>query len=263
MAKNKVLKEYGIATIKGALGAVPFVGTFLNEVTFDARSRVKQYRVNSFIEEFGKYIEDQGVEKISADNLDPEKVGDILEEVIISVTKTSAEHKRNVFKKILLKQFSEKGGEVDETLRFIKITNEITFLQLEILKVFHGLSDNLIRYKLHILKLEEELKEIEINKTNALQKFKRTSKTVQKLLDREIAIDKLLRRKKNALQKGDKNPNSHKTFGVHRDIYIVEVQDLIAKGLLFDFVVQTDLIDPNVLFGITKLGRRYLQYVLE
>lgn len=263
MSKNKVLKEYGIATIKGTLGAVPYVGTFLNEIVFDARSRLKQDRVNSFIEEFGKYIEELGIEKISPEELDPEKIGDILEEIITSVSKTSAEHKRNVLKKILLKQFNDKSEEVDETIRFIKITNEITLLQLKILEVFFRLSDNVIRYKLHILKLEEELQEIQTSKSEALKKYKITSKTVQNLIEREQEINKLLKKKISALQKGDKNPNFHKTFGVKRDIYIVEIQDLIAKGLLFDFAIQTDLVDPNVLFGITKLGRRYMQYILQ
>lgn len=49
MTKKLQTKEYGISTLKGMIGAIPFAGTFLNEVAFEARSRIKQERVNRFV----------------------------------------------------------------------------------------------------------------------------------------------------------------------------------------------------------------------
>lgn len=54
---NKILKdEYSLAALKGLIGAIPYAGTLLNEILFEARSRVKQERVNLFIIEFSEYL---------------------------------------------------------------------------------------------------------------------------------------------------------------------------------------------------------------
>src|SRR5258708_4350845 len=41
-------KEYALAMIKGAIGAIPYAGTLLNEAFFEARSRLKQARLEQF-----------------------------------------------------------------------------------------------------------------------------------------------------------------------------------------------------------------------
>ncbi|MCC6216131.1 MAG: hypothetical protein IT376_14805 [Polyangiaceae bacterium] len=43
------VKEYGLAVLKGAIGAIPFVGTAINEILFEARGRLKQARVEEFV----------------------------------------------------------------------------------------------------------------------------------------------------------------------------------------------------------------------
>lgn len=85
--------------------------------------------------------------------------------------------------------------------------------------------------------------------------------TAQKLNEQIKKYYRLIKRKRNALQRGSVNPNYHATFNLDREVYISEVQDLIAKGLLFDFALRTNVIDPFVHFGMTKLGRNYMKYV--
>ena len=261
MAKKEIIKEFGLSTLKGTIGAVPFAGTFLNEVLFEARSRLKQERINSFVEDFCNYVSINIKEDLQTDNLNPEKVGDILEEILISVSKTSANHKKEIFKKILLNQLTSDEVDFDETLYFINITNELSILQFQILSMFNKISDNLIKYKIHVLELEYELKQLESQKSELNKNKKDDSKLLLIILDREKKVNKLLKKKRTALQKGNLNPNFHKTFKVKREIFIVEIQGLIAKGLLFDLAQQTKMIEHNMLFGISKLGRRYMNYI--
>ena len=256
-------KEHKVSVVKGILGAIPYAGTFLNEVIFEARSRIKQERVNSFIEEFGVYIE--GVsDQFNFESIDSEQIGDVFEEIITSVSKTASNHKRKVFKQILLNQLSSQDIDTDETLRFINITNELTKSQLLILNAFNALSDNVLKYKVQIIELENEKQDIHNQISDIHSKYVESvgdDKRLSKLEERLKVIPRLIKKRRTALKTGKINPNSHKSFGLTREVYIIEVHDLIAKGLLFDFALKTQIIDPFVHFGITSLGRSFMNYI--
>jgi hypothetical protein len=252
-------KEYGISTLKGLIGAIPFAGTFLNEIAFEARSRIKQERVNNFIEQFSEYMNSHTQAPDDYGTLNEERISDVFEEIVISVSKTSAEHKHEVFKKILFNELRASNTDSDEILRFIRITNNLSAMQFKIISTFGLLGDNVLKYRVQILELDEERKSLNAEITKS--KEKNETHNIGKLTDRVKKIPGLIARKRNALQRGNVNPNSHKTFGITRSEYIVDIQDLIAQGLIFDFAVRTFLINPYEVFGITRLGRRYLNYI--
>ncbi len=260
MTKKLQQKEYGISTFKGLVGAIPFAGTMLNELAFEARSRIKQERVNSFIEEFSQFMKQHSDNDLDLESLNVEQISDVFEEIVIAVSKTSAEHKKSVFKQILFKQLSLPLVDTDETLRFINITNELTNNQFKILSAFSSLSDNVLKYKIQILELQKEREDLyrEIR-----SKDPKVFEQMEKLMLRKSKIPGLIKRKRNALRNGKVNPNYHTTFDLERKIYISEIQDLIAKGLLFDFVLKSQIIDPFVHFGITSLGRSYMSYISD
>ena len=137
-------KEYGLSVIKGATGAIPLYGPLLIEVSFEARSRLKQKRVNSFVREFSKYLEKNSSIHISRDDIKTDEFGDVFEEIIISVSKTSSDQKRDVFKKILASQMSSSCVSADTAQRYISITNQISELQFLILAEFSKLSDSVL-----------------------------------------------------------------------------------------------------------------------
>lgn len=263
MSKKLQQKEYGISTVKGLIGAIPFAGTFLNEVTFEARSRIKQERVNKFILEFGEFINKNSEKDYDLGSLNVEQISDVFEEILISISKTSAEHKRKVFQQILFKQLTSNNLETDETIRFINITNELTKTEFEILSAFNSLSDNVLKYKVQILELEEERKQLRIQIEDLNNEYVGNETKEERLNKRLKQIPRLIKQKRSALKNGDINPNYHVTFDLTREDYISEVQDLISKGLLFDFALRTQIIDPFVHFGITSLGRSYMKYILK
>jgi hypothetical protein len=263
MTKKLQQKEYGISTFKGLVGAIPFAGTLLNELAFEARSRIKQERVNKFVTEFSEFMNENSKEQFDLDNLNVEQISDVFEEIIISISKTSAEHKKNVLKRILLNQLLSNEVETDETLRFVNIINELTQTEFKILSEFHALSDNVLKYKVQILELEAEKKELEIQISDLKGEYIDNETKRKRIEDRLSKIPRLIRKRRTALKSGNINPNYHTTFDLSREVYISEIQDLISKGLLFDFALRTKIIDPFVHFGITSLGRSFMNYVSE
>jgi len=261
MSDNSELKQYGISTLKGLISAIPYAGGLLNEVIFEARSRLKQDRVNNFIEEFGEYVSQQSESNLKLHEINSDQIGDVFEEILISVSKTSAEHKKEIFKKILLNQLTSNEIGTDETVRYINITNELTQLQYKILLAFSSLSDNVLKYKIQILLMEAEAKQLRSEMASLEEKETSNGKTGDKIRTRIKQIQKLTGSKRKALQNGFINPNIHTTFDISREVYITEIQDLIAKGLLFDFALKAKVVDPYVHFGITNFGRNYMKYI--
>ena len=272
MKKEITEREYGISTLKGLIGAIPFAGTFLNELAFEARSRIKQERINSFVVEFSEMMAERTSSEFDLKKLNSEQMSDVFEELIISVSKTGAKHKREIFKKILIGQLLAKKNDSDELIRHIQITNNLSNIQFKILSIYNSLSDRMLKYKIQIIELEDQL-QTKRNKQSELESrivyhdenLEYNSSEIG-IIETEVSnlkvecneIEKLLKKKRNSLQMRSTNPNKHDTFGLDRIEYVTEMQYLISLGLLFDFIHISNQINSNEFFGITKLGRWYM-----
>jgi len=261
--KKEIKKEYLQSTIKGAIGAIPFAGTLLNEVMFEARSRVKQERVNNFVNELSSYLANLKEGDLKLEDLNQEEIGDILEDVFISVSKTSAKHKYDSFKKIIRKQLDPVKSNSDEVLRFVSITNSINAFQFQILTFFSSMSDKVLKYPIDILEIERELPLVE-------QEIMHDKKRYNKGLSNNLAMQQsFLKDKQRSINSKRKalseniRVNDHSVYGLTLEEFIVEMQDLIGKGLIFDQAINTNIVKPYSYFGLTKLGRKYIEYVRE
>jgi len=260
--KNEISKEYASSALKGLIGGIPYVGTFINEIVFEARTRLKQERINRFIHEFSNYLQLNSKEKlVDLGKIKKDDFSDIFEQIIISVSKTSAEHKIEIFKKILFNQFTKDFENIDNVSRYISITNSISELQFKILSEFAKLSDRVLKYKTQILEKEKLLAETYQTLQKEIQLSKLGYKTDITLFEKRIKhIKTAISSKKKALR-DLVNPNLAKTYNLKDTVFLVEIHDLISKGLLYDLALTTDMINVNENFGITKLGRDYINYV--
>ncbi len=275
MSKNKSL-EYGKSTLKGLFGAIPIFGTFINEILFEARSRIKQDRINEFVRELSEYLQSRSQIQIDFSDVDQGNIGDVFEEVLLSVSRTSARHKIEAFKKILYDQIVPNTTKVQDAQRAISITNQISEIQFRILSAFYHTSDLLLRYRSQISEMQHEksdiigekillAKEIGFMSESSEKeevKLNYYKKRLIKLEEKTQNIEELIKRNTGALT-DEANPNDHKYFNLDWQIYLLEVQDLISKGLLYDHVFDSKLIQANQYFGITKLGRWYIGTVIE
>lgn len=95
-----VVTETGVGVLRGLLGAVPVVGTFLTEVTFDIRSRLKQQRFEEFVKTLSQRLE-KIENKIKPENLKTEEFIDLWEDVVQKVMNNRSKEKLQLYSDIM------------------------------------------------------------------------------------------------------------------------------------------------------------------
>ena len=96
-------REYGLGVLKGAIGAIPYAGGLLNEVLFEARSRLKQQWLEKFVGEVAEAMSTLKEEKLDRSFLTSEAFSDLAEDILIRVARNKSDTKRAHFRSILVK----------------------------------------------------------------------------------------------------------------------------------------------------------------
>ena len=134
------LKHAAISAKNVVLSSIPICGTILDEVLFGYRSRVKQERLNRFVEELEKYFRLIHSGDIDREHLESEEFGDIFESILRRVVNTASEEKMHRFKKILLNEMTRTyTSDFKET--FLDIVSRINEDQILILNHFREVKD--------------------------------------------------------------------------------------------------------------------------
>ncbi len=128
-------KEYGIGVLKGAIGAVPWVGTLLNEALFDARSRLKQQRLNDFFIGVAEDVKKLSEDAIDHDFLQSDEFSDLIEDICNRVARTRNAEKRYQFQRVLVGAMTG-ANDPDFSSMFLAVLGEITEAELRILRGF-------------------------------------------------------------------------------------------------------------------------------
>ena len=134
------LKHAAISAKNVVLSSIPICGTILDEILFGYRSRVKQERLNRFVEELEKYFRLIHSGDIDREHLESEEFGDIFESILRRVVNTASEEKMHRFKKILLNEMTRTyTSDFKET--FLDIVSRINEDQILILNRFREVKD--------------------------------------------------------------------------------------------------------------------------
>ena len=128
-------KEYGLGVLKGVISAIPYAGGLINELLFDARSRLKQDRLNAFFFEVAADVRKLGEEKLDKPYLTSERFSDLIEDICNRVAREGSETKRRHFRKVLLDAMQGKAPPTFEGV-FIHILGEMTEAELDVLGGF-------------------------------------------------------------------------------------------------------------------------------
>ena len=91
-AKIHVVKS-AESVIRGLVGAIPDVGTALNEAIFDLRARLKQERLEKFVEELASILQTLKSDKIDVAYIQSAEFVDFLEDVLVRAAKVRADEK--------------------------------------------------------------------------------------------------------------------------------------------------------------------------
>jgi hypothetical protein len=138
---SKIQLKHAAVSAKNVLfSSIPICGTILDEVLFEYRSRVKQERLNRFVEELEKYFRSIHSGDIDREHLESEEFGDIFESILRRVVNTASEEKMHRFKKILLNEMTRTyTSDFKET--FLDIVSRINEDQILILNHFREVKD--------------------------------------------------------------------------------------------------------------------------
>src|SRR5260221_9293311 len=132
--ENLVLKESSIGIIKGAIGAIPFVGTAINEIAFDIHGRIQQNRVNEFVKELSVQFKSLSEQKIDANYLQSEDFYDLTKAVFENALKSKQEEKRKALASVYIDGVKIKSkSETDIHILFAQFIGSLTPLQISIL----------------------------------------------------------------------------------------------------------------------------------
>lgn len=148
------------SVVRSLLGAVPCVGTLLNEAIFDLSARLKQERLEKFVAELAGILQTLESDKIDTAYIKSEEFVDFLEDVLIRAAKIRAEEKRRKLAAVLAGRLQHaKSTPFDD--HFLDLVLSLTEIQVRILNEhlratdesnehrqpsYYGLSDSKYRF---------------------------------------------------------------------------------------------------------------------
>lgn len=134
-AKAYVLQS-AESVIRGLVGAIPYVGTALNEAFFDLRARIKQKRLEEFVAYLADNLQTLETDKIDTAYLQSEAFVDFLEDVLIRAAKAKGEEKRRKLAAVLAGRLQHsEGTSIDDHFddRFLDLLLSLSEVQVRIL----------------------------------------------------------------------------------------------------------------------------------
>lgn len=222
------MKEVGISVVKGLIGAVPYAGTALNEVLFESRGRVKQQRINTFIEQFSSYMSSFNKKDIDFEHIKSEEFGDIFESILKRVVYNRSTEKLHRLKRVLANQMiSPKQTAFTET--FLDLVQRLEEVQIQILNHYKKINNGEIGR-------EKEIKERGTVDGGTWGE----EEDIKKPIDHE-----------------------EKYFHLDETRYKFFVQDLISKALLFDDSINRYDSRPFEVLQISQFGIEFLSFLEE
>jgi hypothetical protein len=256
-------KEIGISVLKTLFGAIPYVGTALDEVIFENRSRIKQDRLNRFSELLQEYFQEQAINDDELMNLKSEDFSDIFESVLQRVVLTKNQKKLERFRNILVGQI--KGTEKSDFIEsYLDITSRLNDMQILILEKFAKTKRTLNAIEEEKDKLKVKIREAE----DLLDELKNKAKdgTIQPgesiaEADRNVALatlNKLRIEKEKQIIEEIKTPGYYNLNEVDFEFYL---QDMVSKSLLKNVPVTLQDNTTIVLKEITEFGMRYFEFL--
>jgi len=255
--------DIAITSVKSVLGMIPYFGTALNESIFEHRSRVKQKRINDFVQSLSDYIQELNLEAPSSNHISSDEFGDIFEAIIRKISETSNKEKATRFKLILANQILNPAiPDFIET--YIDLIAKLNEIQIQILASHHNNKPHLNEVKIDLNNAENKLKKLkDIGKElrvkaekGVITKGESITENMKDIAKAELAIIKTNERAKN-IQKF----RECSFYGINDGDFLFFKQDLVSKGLLRDVGVGSIGTAPYQAMDITEFGIGLLKFI--
>lgn len=260
MEKEKISIEATKVSInKSLLGAVPYVGTMLNEIFYERRSRIKQERLNNFIAELSEYLNNYSESDFDANHINSESFGDIFESIIKRVLNHKSKSKIDRFKKVLAQQMTE-SSDFEYVENFLDLIERLNDIQVFILKCHCQFDYDFDEIEYKIMDIKEKLRKEKTNLKKEAQ-LKAAGKNNNFIRSQNLVNNYNFNLKELDILEGKtKHLREHKHYHISKGEYLFCVQDLISKGLMVDSGLTWSKIPYEVL-SITEYGKLFLKFI--
>lgn len=124
-------KELLVSTVKSVFGEVPLIGTALDEIIFEYSGRLKQKRLNRFVEIIAESITEES--EVNLDNIQKENFIDLFESVLRRVVLTKSELKLNRFKDIIVNELTSPSQQIEVIELYLDLVSTLTEEEIAIL----------------------------------------------------------------------------------------------------------------------------------
>lgn len=223
-------EQFSKSVKKSAIGAIPYVGTAMNEVIFEYKSRLYQDRINHFIEEMANFFTMVNKKNIDMKFIKSDDFIDVFFNVIDYVVKTKSNSKIKIYRDLLGNNmlYSE-NRELDFFSTYLELIYKMNLDEICILQK---------HFEMLTIKKELEKNNIPNNNKN--------------MNDNEIFVEYL--DKVKMYRKGEFYNISEKEF-------LFYLQDMYSKGLLVDDGANKWAYKQFELMEITEFGVSFIEFL--
>ncbi len=248
-------KELLVSTVKSVFGEVPLIGTALDEIIFEYSGRLKQKRLNRFIEILAESLTKES--EVNLDNIKKENFIDLFESVLRRVVITKSEQKLIRFKDIIVNELTSPSQQIEVIELYLDLVSTLTEEEIAILynhryftEKFEEEIDTLNTIKSQMTKLEQQMKDERLIIDES--KFKKPFEKAKK----EYEIQK---KKIDAFSKYKKA----EFYKLPEKSFMFYKQRLFSKGLLIDNRTNRNGNLPFSHMGITEFGEEFINFLMN
>jgi len=247
-------KEIMTSIAKSLFSAIPYAGTALTELIFDYNGRVKQNRLNKFVEILSEGFAENS--DINIDNIKTEHFNDLFEAVLKRVFITSSERKLVRFKNVIIDELKV-PTELDMISVHLDLINDLS--ENELLILYHHKNFNKI-YLSERDEIRNTEKRINIAKLNHHLEIMANDKDMYINKIGQIYDNRKTLEEKHEMLQEYRDPHF---YNLSEEKYFFYVQRLYSKALLLDSGNQIIGVEPFHMMTITEFGQDIIKFIKD
>jgi len=246
-------KEIIISAAKSIFGVIPYGGALLDELFFEYNGRIKQKRLNHFIEILAEnFTEDS---QINIENIQTEDFNDLFESVLRRVVCTKSELKLRKFKDILINELNFPTKQIELVELYLDLINDLSEEEISIL-YYHKYFDLAYVDKIDKMnRLKNQLYSVKENQKKETIIIDQSTYSKEKI-ELEQRIEKF--------EKWFANLRKYKTaefYNLDDNKFMLFKQRLFSKGLLLDNRMSRIGSGKFQHMGITEFGQEFIEFI--
>ncbi|WP_281239948.1 hypothetical protein [Flavobacterium praedii] len=246
-------KEISVSVLKSIFGAIPYGGALLDELFFEYNGRLKQNRLNKFIEILAENFTENT--EIDLNNIKTEDFSDLFESILRRVVQTKSELKLLRFKDILIAELKKPSESIELIDHYLDLISNLTEEEITILYNHRFFTTkyeeeidamNLLKGNLHSLENQLEKESIIIGESEIRKQHDDIKAEYEKKREYILSFGKF--------KKAD-------FYNLPENKFMFYKQRLFSKGLLIDNPMSRIGSLPFWHMGITEFGTEFINFI--